>query len=76
MTEKPKRKIIPCPQCNCDEGMKWQIGDVFQCRVCLVYLDTDDGSVTELSTLGAWSALRYSVMKLWCVILAEIGIKL
>jgi hypothetical protein len=78
MTEKPKRKIIPCPQCDCDEGMTWQIGfppNIFQCSVCLIYLDTDEGSITELSTLGAWSALHYSVMKLWRVILSEFGIR-
>lgn len=78
MTEKPKRKIIPCPQCDCEEGLKWQIGlpsNILQCPVCLIYLDTDDGGTTELSTLGAWSALHHSVMRLWRVILAEIGIR-
>ena len=67
MTEKPKRKIIPCPQCNCDEGLNWQIGlpsDCLQCPICGGIWDKESGElVIEPSLDGNIHALKYHVAK-------------
>ena len=66
-TEKPKRKIIPCPNCNCDEGLKWQIGlpqGWFQCPICWGIWNQETGETeVEPPLEGNSNALKYQIGK-------------